>query len=295
MHRRPWRGWDDLAPMQDTLARALRDTPERAFLHPGDLAWWVGWPPQTSDELAARITVVEDDGSIVGWHYLESEEANEWVDTATADPDAVWRELDAAIEARPDLARSTREDDTEAVARFRAGGLEPVTDAMIGFSIDIGDLDLGVHDDRVRPVDPGEDLAPRASITRAAFRVDRPLVRYIRQYEGFTRSSVYPLGWDLVAWADDRRAAACTIAWPDPVSRVGNFEPVATHPDFVRQGFATAVMREGLRRLRDAGMERAVVYTPFDNHAGVELYRSVGFRDDHIMRWFRRPGRVHRP
>src|SRR4051794_2373197 len=87
MRRRPWRGWDDLAPMQDLLARALRDTPERAFLHPGDLAWWVGWPPQTPDELADRITIVEDEGAIVGWQYLELEEVNQWVDTAAADPE----------------------------------------------------------------------------------------------------------------------------------------------------------------------------------------------------------------
>lgn len=289
MHRRPWRGWDDLAPMQDLLARALRDTPERAFLHPGDLAWWVGWPPQTPDELAATITIVEDDGAIVGWHYLEREEVNEWVDTAAVDPDAVWRELDAALETHPHLARSTRENDTEGVARFRAAGYEPMTEGMIGFSIDLGDLDLGAHDDRVRAVEPGDDPAARASITRSAFRVDRPMDRYVRQYEGFMRSPSYPHGWDLVAWTDDGHAAACTIAWPDAVSRVGNFEPVATHPDFARQGCATAVMREGLRRLREAGMRRAVVYTPIDNEGAAALYRSVGFRDDNVMRWFHRP------
>jgi len=288
MHRRPWRGWDDLAPMQDLLARALRDTPERAFLHPGDLAWWVGWPPQTDDELAAAITIVEDDDAVVGWHYLERQEVNEWVDTAAADPHAVWRELDAAIDMRPDLARSTREDDTDGVARFRAGGYEPMSEGMIGFSVDVDDLDLGEHDDRVRPLEPGDDVTPRASITHAAFRNAKPLDRYLRDYEAFTRSPSYPHGWDLIAWTDDGRAAACTIAWPDPVSLVGNFEPVATHPDFLRQRFATAALREGLRRLRDAGMRRAVVYTPIDNAAGAELYRSVGFRDDHVMRWFHR-------
>jgi ribosomal protein S18 acetylase RimI-like enzyme len=289
MRRRPWRGWDDLAPMQDLLARALRDTPERAFLHPGDLAWWVGWPPQTPDELADRITIVEDEGAIVGWQYLELEEVNQWVDTAAADPEAIWHQLEVAIEARPELGRSTREDDPDGVARFRAAGFEAMAEGMIGFSIDIDERDLGESDDRVRPVEPGDDLVPRASITHGAFRVTRPFDRYVRQYEGFMGSPAYPHGWDLVAWTDDGRAAACTIAWPDPVSRVGNFEPVATHPDLVRRGYATAAMREGLRRLRDAGMRRAVVYTPIDNQRGAELYRSIGFRDDHVMRWFHRP------
>src|SRR3954469_22686464 len=96
MLRRPWRGWDDLAPMQALLARALRDTPEIAFLHPGDLAWWVGWPLQTPEQLAANITIVEDAGAVVGWHYLEPEEANEWVDPSAPDLEAVWRGVDAA-------------------------------------------------------------------------------------------------------------------------------------------------------------------------------------------------------
>src|SRR5262245_48841750 len=235
MLRRAWRGWNDLAPMQALLARALRDTPELAFLHPGDLAWWVGWPLQSSDELAAKITIVEDEGAIVGWHYIDREDVSEWVDPATHDPAAVWRELDDALEGRPDLARAVRDDDAAGIARLRAAGYEPMIEGMIGFSIDPAGLDLGGHDDRVRPVAPGEDLAPRASITRAGFGVATPFDRYVREYEAFTRSPAYPHGWDLVAWAGPDRAAACTIAWPDPVSRVGSFEPVAAHPDFQRQ------------------------------------------------------------
>ena len=37
-----------------------------------------------------------------------------------------------------------------------------------------------------------------------------------------------------------------------------------------------------------AGMDRAMVRTRFDNARGVALYRSVGFRDDHVERWFTR-------
>jgi GNAT superfamily N-acetyltransferase len=275
--------------MQDLLARSLRDAPAKAFLHPGDLAWWVGWPVQTPEELAAKMTVVEDGGAIAGWHYLDREDALECVDPAAPDPEAVWHELDAALEAHPALARSLREDDVPGVARLRAAGYTPMKECMIGFSIDLGELPQNETDDRVRPVRPGDDLGPRASITRAAFRVDRPFDRYVREYEAFTRSPAYPEGWDLVAWAEPGVAAACTIAWPDPVSRVGNFEPVATHPDLQRRGFASAVVREGLRRLRDAGMERAHVCTVIDNLGAIALYRSLGFHDDYIQRWFARP------
>ncbi|MFL5790403.1 MAG: GNAT family N-acetyltransferase [Actinomycetota bacterium] len=288
MRRRPWQGWEDLAPMQQLLARALRDTPDIAFLHPGDLAWWVGWPRQTHEELAAKVTIVEDGGRIVGWHYIDRDDVNEWVDEAAADADAAWRELDMALEPHPGLARSRRDDDEAGVARLRSSGYTPMDEGMIGFSIDLRELDDVDADDRVRPVAIGDDLRPRASVTKAAFGVDKPFDRYVEEYEAFTRSPAYPHGSDLVAWTDDGRAAACTIAWADPVSRVGNFEPVAAHPDVRRQGYATAVLREGFRRLRDAGMERAVVYTPIDNEPAIALYRSVGFRDDHIQRWFAR-------
>jgi GNAT superfamily N-acetyltransferase len=274
--------------MQDLLARTLRDAPAMAFLHPGDLAWWVGWPPQTTEELAAKVTVVEDGGAIVGWHYLDREDVNECVDPATPDPEAVWHELDDALEAHPALARSLREDDVAGVARLRAAGYAPMQEGMIGFSIDLRERPRYEPDDRVRPVARGDDLGPRASVTRAAFRVDKPFDRYVREYEAFTRSPAYPEGWDLVAWAEPGVAAACTIAWPDPVSLVGSFEPVAAHPDLQRQGFASAVVRDGLRRLRDAGMERANVCTVIDNHGAIALYRSLGFRDDYIQRWFAR-------
>jgi len=288
VRRRPWRGWDDLAPMQDLLGRALRDAPARAFLHPGDLAWSLGWPPQTPDELAAKVSVVEDGGAIGGWQFLDREDALEWVDPAAPDPEAAWRELDAALEAHPELARSIREDDPTDVARLRSVGFAPIDEAMIAFSLDLRELARTDPDDRVRPVAVGDDLGPRASITRGAFRVDKPVDRYVEAYEAFTRSPAYPQGWDLVAWAEPGLAAACTIAWPDPISRVGNFEPVAALPDLQRRGFASAVMRDGLRRLRDAGMERAIVRTVIDNHGAIALYRSIGFRDHHMERWFRR-------
>jgi GNAT superfamily N-acetyltransferase len=274
--------------MQDLLARGLRDAPEVAFLHPGDVTWSIGWPPQSLEELAEKVTIVQDGDRVVAWSYLDREDILEWVDPTASDPAAAWDALDAVADAHPALARSTREDDRAAVARLRAAGFIAMpNEYMIGFSIDL-DAVGGAQDVRVRPVDPDGDLSQRAAVTRAGFAVDIPFDTYVERYGRFARSPAYPRGWDLLVCADDGRGAACTIAWPDPVSRVGNFEPVAAHPDFHRQGYATAVMREGLRRLRDAGMRRAIVRTRFDNEPGVALYRSLGFADHHIERWFAR-------
>jgi RimJ/RimL family protein N-acetyltransferase len=275
--------------MQDLLARALRDDPH-AFLHPGDLAWWVGWPPKPPEELADRIAVWEDDARVAAWAMVDDDEAGECVDPGREDDAVLRREIDAWLVDRPRATRYVRANDEAGGRRLRDAGYRPLDGgSMAAFSLPVRDVAPSEPDPRVKPVEAGDDLVPRASITRAAFHVDRPLGRYVSQYRTFMRSPAYPSGWDLVVWTATGEAAACAIAWPDPVSGVGSFEPVAAHPAFHRRGFARAVLRDGLRRMRDAGLERAIVCTPSTNEAAIALYRSVGFLDDHVQIAFRRP------
>ena len=92
------------------------------------------------------------------------------------------------------------------------------------------------------------------------------------------RSAVYDGERDLfVRSPDGRGASACTI-WFDEVNGVGLFEPVGTHPAFQRQGLGKAVMTEGLRRMKSAGMRRAIVGFDPTNVAALALYTSMGFR-----------------
>jgi ribosomal protein S18 acetylase RimI-like enzyme len=44
-------------------------------------------------------------------------------------------------------------------------------------------------------------------------------------------------------------------------------------------GLGKAVMREGLRRMKAAGMTHASVGTGADNVAAIALYRSIGFEE----------------
>jgi GNAT superfamily N-acetyltransferase len=67
------------------------------------------------------------------------------------------------------------------------------------------------------------------------------------------------------------------VIWLDPINKVGMFEPVGTHPAFQKMGLGKAVMREGLRRMKAAGMTNASVGTGADNVAAIALYRSLGF------------------
>jgi mycothiol synthase len=76
--------------------------------------------------------------------------------------------------------------------------------------------------------------------------------------------------------------------WLDPINRVGNFEPVGTHPDFQRRGLGQAVMVEGLRRLQAWGMTKAMVGTGAKNVPAIRLYEDVGFyTETHLLTYAR--------
>jgi ribosomal protein S18 acetylase RimI-like enzyme len=95
---------------------------------------------------------------------------------------------------------------------------------------------------------------------------------------------------DQVAVAPDGSFAAFCLCWLDEENRVGNLEPVGTHPDHRRLGLARAVCLAGLRSLRAADADTALVHS-VGGSAATRLYESVGFtaRSRHLP--FRKPGR----
>jgi ribosomal protein S18 acetylase RimI-like enzyme len=122
------------------------------------------------------------------------------------------------------------------------------------------------------------EVAERARAQYGSFDSTAPFERYVERFANFMRSPVYNPDLDIVAAASDGRIGAFCIVWPDPVNRVGHFEPVGTHPGFQRKGLGRAVMSEGLRRLKAAGMETADVVTPQDNLTAIKFYEAMGFQ-----------------
>jgi len=82
---------------------------------------------------------------------------------------------------------------------------------------------------------------------------------------------------DLVAVSPEGTFASYCICWLDPVSKIGEFEPVGTRSTYRGKGLGKAVMLEGLRRLKASGMQTAIVYSGGSNQASRKLYESVGF------------------
>ena len=83
---------------------------------------------------------------------------------------------------------------------------------------------------------------------------------------------------ELVVVAPDRRFAAFVVLWFDPISQTGYFEPVGCHSDFTRRGLTKALMLAGLARMKEAGMEAALVGYDSTNESASKLYRSAGFK-----------------
>ena len=84
--------------------------------------------------------------------------------------------------------------------------------------------------------------------------------------------------------APDRALAALCVCqiFPDDAPRAGGLkegwtDPVATHPDYRRQGLARALILTGMQLLRERGMDTALLGTSSENRAMLALASSLGF------------------
>jgi ribosomal protein S18 acetylase RimI-like enzyme len=86
---------------------------------------------------------------------------------------------------------------------------------------------------------------------------------------------------DFVIEGPDGSLAAAANGWFDEENRVGEFEPVGTHPAHRQLGLGRALMLFGLQRFREAGASEAIVGCRGDADYPVPklLYESVGFRE----------------
>ncbi len=132
-----------------------------------------------------------------------------------------------------------------------------------------------------------DDIAARVDVHRAAFV---PSKLTIEKYDRLFTLPHYRPEDDLVIEAPDGGIAAFAMAWWDPDGRVGEFEPVGTHPDHQRKGLARAILVWGLGRYAERGARVVQVYSDATNQASEALYEAVGFRRRAFHRRYERPG-----
>lgn len=107
-----------------------------------------------------------------------------------------------------------------------------------------------------------------------------------RWYRDIQRCPLYRRDLDLVAIAPNGQMAGFMTLWYDDVTRTGYFEPVGICMHHRRHGLASALMMEGLRRLKAMGGISATVRGCSD--AEIQLYTSVMQTEPRLYeRWCR--------
>jgi ribosomal protein S18 acetylase RimI-like enzyme len=248
---------------------------------PGALAWWhaSSWP----DELGDHLRLWTDDGRDVAWTWHDGGEVEWMVRTGDRSRDRAVMDaiLDTIIaEAGLEPASSwTAEDDGTTIAALTDAGFAPAGRRLSQWQRRLGDASLPPVPElpsgyRIRSLRGPEDIPARVAVHRAAFVPSRLSVE---KYERLVATPPYRFVDDLVVEAPDGSFAAFAMAWWDPLGRVGEFEPVGTHPAHQRLGLGRTLLRHGLQRFAALGATVVQVYSDAANEASEGLYAAVGF------------------
>jgi ribosomal protein S18 acetylase RimI-like enzyme len=261
----------------------------------GELAWvWGAQHGASASEWSQRLW--SDAGKTVAWGWIFAPSTTTLSATTTrAEPTTLaWQVhpdrpdlLDSVLDwfetEAPDVVRQTsaRQADEGALERLRRHGYEHDPDAPWGLlnmrelrDIEEPRLPPGYRLKTMREV---ADVSLRVAVHRAAWE---PSSVTETSYADVMNTWPYRDDLDFVVEASDGSLAASALGWYDEENRVGEFEPVGTHPDHRRRGLGRAVNLFGLRRFHEAGAVRAIVGCRGDAAYPIPklLYESVGFR-----------------
>lgn len=280
---RPATMLDDLGQAQAMCSAPWVAGDRAAVATPGALAWWHA--SSAPDRLEEHLRLWSHEGRVVAWTWHDSGEVEwgAWTGDPGDDRDVV-AALTAAIVAEAadgTVAMWTAEDDAATVATLEAHGFVPAGRRLSQWQRRLGPGEAALPDApalpdgyRIRSLRGREDIPPRVEVHRAAFAPSRLT---IEKYERLVDLRPYRFEDDLVVEAPDGAFAAFAMAWWDPLGRVGEFEPVGTHPAHQRRGLGRALLRHGLHRFAAAGAGVVQVYSDASNAASEALYAAVGF------------------
>lgn len=295
IHSRPYGGSEDLTRMIAfvQMAAGHRDN-ERSinYLHCGDLTWRMyralDFKPHQHIHLWESA-----EGELIGfaWFYenhngVDLQVHPDWRGRGIGLRMIRWAEQVARRQRLSTVGGGLRlncfDHDLIRQASLMQAGYRPDSFHYVHFGRSLDDLfspSATLRDERydrflLRSVEPN-DVVERARLHDAAFFATEVTSD---SYRNVMRSAGYRPELDVVAVDSDGSFAAFALCWADPATKVGLFEPVGTHPTYRRLGLARAVIIEGLKRLKAAGMESVWVYTESPNLPAQRLYASLDFK-----------------
>jgi ribosomal protein S18 acetylase RimI-like enzyme len=98
-------------------------------------------------------------------------------------------------------------------------------------------------------------------------------------------TAVFDPELNLIA-VENGEIQACCIFWRDDSSKIGSLEPFGTAPGGRGRGISQALIKSGLVKLRQSGMEHCRIYTAGFNHQAQKLYQSCGFKEVDRLRTY---------
>ena len=279
------------------MARPWSAGSERAFATPAGIEWWYAssWPDPLESHL--RLWTAADEVVAWSWHDGGEVEWMAWTGDRDLDRTVVEAILEDALAATPDAALGTWSDegDSDTVEILTRHGFVPHGRRLSQWQHRAAQPLPPVRlppGHTVRGLRGPAELGARVDVHRAAFAPSRLSVE---KYERLLTLPHYRFEDDLVVEAPDGSLAAFALGWWDPVARVGEFEPVGTHPDHQRRGLARAVLAHGLARFMSLGAVVVQVYSDADDPGPEALYASAGFRRHAHHRRYERPAPADRP
>ena len=297
LSHRPATTLDDLGVASQLMSLAWQADAPLVAATPAAIEWW--YASTAPDPLEAHLRLWSEEGEDVAWswHDADQVEWHAWTDDRRADTDIFRAILATAIAesgSRP-LSSWSGEDDPGAIAVLADLGFEPAEARLSQFQWRPSGAEVATTSTkpplpdgyRIRSLAGPDEIPARVAVHRAAFT---PSKLTIEKYERLLTVPHYRLEDDLVVEAPDGSLAAFAMAWWDPEGKVGEFEPVGTHPDHQRKGLARALLTFGMRRYAELGVRVVQVYSDTANGASEALYEAVGFRRRAFHRRYLRPG-----
>jgi len=273
-------GIDDLGMAVRSMSAAWRAGAPHVAGTPAAIEWWYALthPEPLSEHL--RLWFENDNAVGWAWHEPPELEVHVWTGDAARDDRVFTKIVDAALDEHPgeELAAFARDGDDEGMRILLDRGFTPEGRRLSQWQWRAdppppGDI-LLPDGYRIRSLRGPEEFDARVALHRAAFPASR---LNVAKYERLSTVPHYRLEDDLVVETSDGSLAAFALCWYDPDGRVGELEPVGTHPDHQRRGLSRAVVTEAVRRLFLGGADLVQVYSDQAEAAPEALYGSVGF------------------
>ena len=129
---------------------------------------------------------------------------------------------------------------------------------------------------KFRSMDEEISFIKRYNVINKAFHPEDDFVNEVpKSFIKMVEAPMYRPDLDLIIEDEKGEFASSCVIWFDQENKIGMFEPVGTHPDYKREGLGKALIKEGLRRLKEIGAETAYVEAYGTDRRA--FYQSTGF------------------